>query len=110
MTWIGWLKLTAVTLVVLVLAMFVAQNMGRSTTLSIDLYFVAWRLSSPVAIPVLMGLCLGFGAVVAGGWGRLRTRAAVREAERLRDELAVARARASSPAGDWAKRPPANPA
>ena len=42
-------------------ALFVVQNLSRTTQLSFDLQFLAWQLNEPVAIPVLMGVCVGSG-------------------------------------------------
>jgi len=59
-------RLTWVVLVlVLVLcglgAMFIVQNMSRTTQLSFDLYFVAWQLQRPIPVPALIGVCFGSG-------------------------------------------------
>jgi hypothetical protein len=55
------LGITAVT--ALIGALFVLQNAGRTTQLSLDLYVAAWQLSQPVSVPALVGVGFGVGAV-----------------------------------------------
>ena len=45
--------------------LFVVQNLSRTTQLSFDLQFLAWQLEQPVAIPILMGICLGTGLLMS---------------------------------------------
>jgi hypothetical protein len=59
-------------------ALFVLQNHLRTTELSLDLGFVAWKLSEPVSVPflllgtLLLGLLAGwlFGTFRRGGRDR----------------------------------------
>ena len=57
-------------LVILVLVLFVWQNMGRLPMqdaqggyLSIDLYFVGFQLTKPLAMPWIMGICFLVGFI-----------------------------------------------
>lgn len=74
----------------LLAALFVVQNMGRKTQLSIDLGVAAFQLPQPVEVPVLMGVCvlagllLGVAALLPGRM------AASKKAQRLEQQLAYA--------------------
>jgi hypothetical protein len=63
------LSIVAVVLVVTVTALFVVQNSGRVTDLSLDLYFFATHLRQPVPVPYLLLGALGGGFVFGGGFG-----------------------------------------
>ena len=54
--WRGFLVLGSLVVLGLGVGLFVLQNSARATQLSIDLWFVAFQLSEPVSIPLLMGL------------------------------------------------------
>ncbi len=78
-----------VVLTFLMSALFVVQNMGRTTQLSIDFGVAAFQLPQPVEVPVLMGVCLLVGIVcgaVAFIPGRM---AANKKARRLEQQLAL---------------------
>ena len=45
-------------------ALFWLQNASRTTQLSFDLGAVAWQLEQPVAVPVLMAICMGVGLLL----------------------------------------------
>ncbi len=62
-TWIVGLLLAA--FVALVGALFVVQNLPRTTQLSLDLYVAAWQLSEPISVPLLAGAAFGVGFLVA---------------------------------------------
>jgi len=70
-------RVVAIMLVVLVAfalcALFVAQNLGREVQLSLDLGLRAWQLERPVSVPVLIVICIGAGAILAGVPLGLRT-------------------------------------
>ena len=63
----------------LVSYLFVVQNSGRSTQLSLDLYLAAGQLSDPISVMALAGIALGIGfliglVVMLPGGRRLRKR------------------------------------
>jgi uncharacterized integral membrane protein len=70
-------RVVAIVLVVLVVStlctLFVLQNYAREVQLSLDLGFRAWQLREPVAVPVLIAICVGAGMVLAGVPLLLRT-------------------------------------
>ena len=45
-------------------ALFVVQNLSRTTQLSFDIQFLAWQLNEPVAVPLLMAICVGVGLLL----------------------------------------------
>ena len=45
-------------------ALFIVQNLSRTTQLSFDLQFLAWQLDEPVSIPILMAICSAAGLVL----------------------------------------------
>jgi uncharacterized integral membrane protein len=53
--------LIVVLLVVGVIAQFAVENSSRTTDLTLDLYFVAWKLKEPASIPVLIASAFGGG-------------------------------------------------
>ena len=101
MSWSAWLKLLLLTVVVLVIAAFTAQNMSRTTQLSLDLYVAAWKLAQPVAVPVLVWASFGSGLLVAGVWGWVRGIALARKVRRLEHELALGGTRGRN--DDWVR-------
>jgi uncharacterized integral membrane protein len=67
------------------IALFVIQNLSRTTQLSFDLGFWAVHLQQELPVPALMGICLGTGLAVglAGLTPRLlRLGSKVRQLER----------------------------
>ncbi len=90
-----WAKIVLGLLVVLVASAFVVQNGERTTELSFDVVFAAWKLSRPIAVPALMGICVTAGAVIAWAMG-LATRVPLqRRVRQLEQENAL---RATPPA------------
>lgn len=70
--------------------LFVVQNSGRTTQLSLDLGVAAWQLSDPVSVPALIGTCFGAGFILglltmSGQAARL-----ARRARRLEQQLSMA--------------------
>lgn len=62
-----------------VAALFVLQNSGRTTQLSLDLYLGAWQLARPVSVMALVGVSAGVGfglglVAMLPALGRLRRR------------------------------------
>ena len=81
--WIG-LALAAT-----VLYAFTVQNSSRTTQLSLDLYFGAWKLQDEASISAVVWASFLAGAVTFGGWGWWRAAAASRRARRMEQELAL---------------------
>lgn len=50
-----------VAVVAFVAWLFIVQNSQRTTGLSLDLYFAAWQLQRPIAVPALLGITFGSG-------------------------------------------------
>lgn len=98
MTWAQRLKWFLLLLIVTVGAAFTVQNMGRTTALSLDLYWAAWKLAQPVAVPVLIWSSFGAGLLLAGTWGWLRGVALERKVRRLEHEAAF-----NVPKDDWTR-------
>lgn len=97
-----WFKLSLVVVFALAIAAFVVQNMSRTTVLSFDTGVWAWQLSSPVAVPLVMGACLLLGHALAWFNGWRRNQELSRRVRQLEQELAL-RSTASAPAKDgWA--------
>jgi uncharacterized integral membrane protein len=103
MTWTRVLKGLLVALGLLALVAFVLQNAERTTALSLDLYVGAWKLARPVSVPLLMGICFGAGALLAGAWGWLRGRALSRRLRKIEHELALAGGKSRN--DDWMRSP-----
>jgi hypothetical protein len=72
-TWMT-LKILLYLTLVAVPILFVIQNRERSTELSLDLGFAAWKLADPVSIPYLLAgtLVVGvlFGLLIPWLWQR----------------------------------------
>ena len=98
MTWAQRLKWFLLLVFVVALSAFTVQNMGRTTDLSLDLYWAAWKLSQPVAVPVLLWSSFGAGLLLAGGWGWIRAVSLERKVRRLEHELAF-----NVPKDDWTR-------
>ena len=85
--------------------LFVLQNGARTTQLSLDVGFAAWKLEQPISVPALVGICFGAGflggALVFGVRG-MRLASKMR---RLEQELAVSSAvtgsSGSTKPGSW---------
>lgn len=58
------LVLLAAVLAIAAGALFSVQNAARTTQLSFDLGFAAWRLEEPLPVPVLMALCCAGGLLL----------------------------------------------
>lgn len=71
-------------------ALFVVQNSARTTQLSLDLGFMAWQLSEPVAVPLLIAVCFGVGFVLGAGLFAVRAMRLSSRVRRLEQELALA--------------------
>ncbi len=84
-----WFKLGLFLFVALTVTAFVIQNSSRSTELSFDAYFAAWKLVSPVSVPAVMAFCFGTGALTAWAVG-LRARVQLaRRVRQLEQEMAL---------------------
>ncbi len=84
-----WFKLGLFLVVALTVTAFVVQNSSRSTELSFDAYFGAWKLASPVSVPAVMAFCFGTGALTAWAVG-LRARVQLqRRVRQLEQEMAL---------------------
>lgn len=102
-------RTTVITVVVVLLVvlgfagyLFVAQNIRRTTQLSLDLYFAAWQLSQPVPVILLVGIAfvVGFG-IAAAGFG-LRAARLSQRLRRLEQEVALGGGGTSGGArGEW---------
>lgn len=102
MSWAQRFKWFLLLLVVAGLSAFTIQNMSRTTELSLDLYWAAWRLAEPVAVPILIWVAFGAGLLLAGTWGWVRGVSLQRKVRRLEHELAFA-----GPKDDWTRAPKA---
>lgn len=91
-------KLTAVGLVVLCVACFTVQNSSRTTQLSFDLYFGAWKLVDPAPVPMLMWGSFLLGAVVVWTYTLGKSMTLSRRVRQLEQEMALS-GRAHPPAG-----------
>ena len=69
-----WVLLGLTLCVVSVAALFTVQNSGRTTDLSLDLYFWAWHLERDVAVPYLLWGTLGGGFLFGAIAGRVSGR------------------------------------
>ncbi len=61
-----WILLLVAALVAAVGAAFTVQNSSFTVPLQLDLYFVAWRLRSPVSASALMWGAFAAGLLVGG--------------------------------------------
>ena len=68
-------------------ALFVIQNGGRTTQLSLDLYVIAWQLKAPVPVSLLTLASFAVGALLGGGVFGLRWLSASRRAANLQRRL-----------------------
>lgn len=84
-----WVQIVGVGLLVLLSYAFYAQNSLRVAELSLDLGFVAWRLSEPIPVPLLMLLCFLAGALPVMLWTWWRTSVLRAEVRKLRQQQAV---------------------
>lgn len=78
MTPTRWILLVLTLVVLTVAALFTVQNSGRTTDLSLDLYFWAVHLKQDVAVPYLLWGTLGSGLLLGGILGRLSGRSSSR--------------------------------
>lgn len=93
--WIAMLLLLAVMGVLL--SLFYVQNSARTTQLSLDLGFAAWRLQQPVPVPALVLGCVGGGFLVGflPTWMRGLSRG--RRVKQLERQLALHDAQGDKP-------------
>ena len=89
MSRMGWFRLALLLLAGVLLYAFYAQNSLRQSELSMDLGFVAWKLSSAQPVPLLLGVAFLLGAVPLWIWGWWRGLALQGQIRQLRQELAV---------------------
>jgi hypothetical protein len=70
----AWLTVKIIFWLVIVVipVLFMLQNHLRTTELSLDLGFVAWKLSEPVSVPWLLAGTLLVGLLVGGLFGYLK--------------------------------------
>jgi len=85
--WVALLLLLA--LVVGVVGLFYVQNSARTTQLSLDLGFAAWRLQQPVTVPALVGgsAAVGFLLGFLPVW--MQSLARGRRIKRLESQVAL---------------------
>lgn len=76
---------------VAVAALFVLQNINRSSQLSLDLYFAAWQLQEPVPVMALVGGAFAVGLLLGGLASLSRAFASRRTIKQLRNELSLLR-------------------
>lgn len=95
------LRLLVLGTTALVSVAFVVQNMSRTTGLSLNLGFAAWRLADPVAVPVLMGVCFVGGFAVTALFATLRGLRLRARIARLEQEALLAKASARTE--DWTR-------
>ena len=94
-----WVWLVLVVLLAVVLTAFTLQNSSFRAPLQLDLCVAAWKLRSPVGVPLLMWSSFGAGALLAGGWFAVRASSLARKVRQLEQEIAMAAPRAKDP---WA--------
>ena len=85
-----WTLLIVVLLITGLLALFVVQNLGRTTDLSLDLWFGAWHLSRPVPVPTLLLGTFLAGLCTSGAWALVSHMGASRRIDLLEQDLARA--------------------
>jgi len=95
-----WVKLSTVLLTLLALAAFGVQNSPRTTQLSFDLGFAAWKLEAPASVPIVMGICFAAGALVTAIGGLKKRYELGRRVRQLEQELALRGARPAEKAED----------
>jgi uncharacterized integral membrane protein len=81
--------LVAVAVLLFVAYLFVLQNSARTTQLSLDLYFTAWQLTTPVSIPALIGLSFATGFLIAAAAFGVRMARLSRRLRKLEQEIAL---------------------
>lgn len=94
-----WVWLTLGLLVAVVLTAFTLQNSSFHAPLQLDLWFAAWKLSSPVSVSVLIWTSFGAGLLIAGGFLGYRTMRLGRRVRQLEQEIAMGSVRGKDP---WA--------
>ena len=83
-----WTTLILGSLVILVGYLFYVQNSLRLVDLSLDLYFTAWKLSSPVPVSALAYASFGTGLLLGLVLLALPWRRATRRVTDLEERLA----------------------
>lgn len=101
MTPLRWTLLVVVLLVLGVLSLFVVQNLGRTTDLSLDLWVWAAHLRQPVPVPWLLLGTFATGFLLGGGWGLIGRMRANSKVEQLEQDLARASLRGGGSAGGY---------
>lgn len=99
MTPLRWTLLVVVLLVLGVLSLFVVQNLGRTTDLSLDLWVWAAHLRQPVPVPWLLLGTFAAGFLLGGGWGLVGRIRANSRVEQLEQDLARASLRGGGGGG-----------
>ncbi len=103
-------KLTAAGILVLSIAAFTVQNSSRTTQLSFDAYFGAWKLVDPAPVPMLLWGAFLLGALLTWTYSFSKSMALSRRVRQLEQEMALsgrAHPASSRPAGAPAPDPAA---
>ncbi|MCB9759308.1 MAG: DUF1049 domain-containing protein [Alphaproteobacteria bacterium] len=85
--WIA--ALVVLLLVTFPVVLFVLQNLGRTSQLSLNMGFAAWELQQPMPVPALLGIAFGAGLLLGGGFALMRVVSLGSEVRRLNREIAL---------------------
>jgi hypothetical protein len=69
--------------------LFLMQNSGRTTQLSLDLWLAAWQLGEPVSITTVMGVSFAAGFLVCTVLALWRTLVSRKQVRKLQQQLAL---------------------
>ena len=94
-----WFMLIGIVLTVAIGALFTIQNSLRLTTLSLNLWVVAFELKDPQPVPYLLLGAFGVGLLLAGGIGSLNRMGLQRRIRQLEHDVARNSVHASD--DDW---------
>ncbi len=72
-----------------VAVLFLMQNSGRTTQLSLDLWLAAWQLGEPVSVTGVMGVSFGAGFLVCAVLAIWRSLVSRRQIRKLQQQLAL---------------------
>ncbi len=94
-----WIKIILICLAAAFVALFTLQNLGRVSDLSLNLWFVAYKLKTPQPIPFMLLIAFGAGLLFAGFFGSLQRMALQRKLNNFERENV--RAGLREPDDDW---------